>query len=96
LNQPHFVNIPPTNAVLNLTVYPIGTPVINQPTRFSPTQFGFNISGAIGVNYTVLISTNLGTTNWIALSSFLLTSNNFPIVDTHATNSQRFYRAIKN
>ena len=96
LSQPHFVNVPPTNAVLNLVVYPIGTPVISQPARFSPTQFNFNISGATNVNYTVQISTNLASTNWTTLTSFSLTSNNFPIVDTHATNRQRFYRAIKN
>ena len=28
LTAPHYVSIPPTNATLNLTVYPIGTPVL--------------------------------------------------------------------
>lgn len=40
LNSPHYVSIPPTNAVLNMVVYPIGMPFISGPGRFSPTQFG--------------------------------------------------------
>lgn len=92
----HLVSVPPTNVVLNLTVYPLGTPVINQAARYSPTQFGFNISGSVGVTYTVQISTNLASTNWFNLSSFQLTSNYFPITDTHATNGARYYRVLKN
>jgi len=96
LTAPHVVNIPPTNAVLNITVYPLGTPVISSLQRISQTQFGFNIDGATNVNYTVLVSTNLASTNWMNLLSFQLTTNPFPIVDTHATNSARFYRVQKN
>jgi hypothetical protein len=96
LNSPHFVNIPPTNAVLNLTVYPIGTPVISSPQRFSSTQFGFVIQGATNVNYTVQVSTNLASTNWVNLFSFTPTNNTFPVVDMNATNSRRFYRVQEN
>ena len=96
LNMPHYVSIPPTNAVLNMVVYPIGTPLIVGPGRFSPTQFGFSVEGAVGVNYTVQVSTNLTITNWANLTSFQLTSNFFPVVDTQATNSARFYRVQKN
>jgi len=96
LNSPHFVNVPPTNAVLNLTVYPIGTPVISSPQRFSSTQFGFVINGATNVNYTVQVSTNLASTNWVNLFSFTPTNNTFPVVDINATNSPRFYRVQKN
>jgi hypothetical protein len=96
LTGPHNVTIPPTNATLNLTVFPIGTPVLDQFQRFSATQFGFNISGATNVNYTVQVSTNLASTNWANLFSFQLTTNPFPVVDTHATNSSRFYRVQKN
>jgi len=96
LTAPHIVNIPPTNAVLNLTVYPLGTPVISSVQRFSSTQFGFNVSGALNVNYTVQVSTNLASTNWFSLFSFQLTANPFPVVDTSATNSPRFYRVQKN
>jgi hypothetical protein len=96
LTAPHVVNIPPTNAVLNLTVYPIGSPVVSSPQRFSSTQFGFIINGATNVNYTVLVSTNLASTNWSTLLSFQLTTNPFPVVDVTATNSPRFYRVQKN
>jgi len=96
LNSPHYVNVPPTNAVLNLTVYPIGTPVISSPQRYSSTQFGFVINGATNVNYTVQVSTNLASTNWVNLFSFTPTNNTFPVVDMNATNSPRFYRVQKN
>ena len=96
LTAPHVVPVPPTNAVLNLTVYPTGTPVISALQRFSSTQFGFNVSGATNVNYTVLVSTNLASTNWMNLLSFSLTTNPFPVVDVSATNKARFYRVQKN
>jgi hypothetical protein len=96
LTFPHLVNIPPTNAVLNITVYPIGTPVVGALQRYSTTQFGFVINGATNVNYTVLVSTNLASTNWATLLSFQLTTNPFPIVDVNATNSARYYRVLKN
>ena len=93
---PHNVTLPPTNAVLNLTVYQNGTPVMSQPQHISSTQFGFNINGSVGVNYTVQVSTNLAGTNWANLFSLQLTNSSFPIVDTHATTSPRFYRVQKN
>ncbi|HXS69638.1 MAG TPA: carboxypeptidase-like regulatory domain-containing protein, partial [Candidatus Polarisedimenticolia bacterium] len=96
ITGPHIVSLPPTNAVLNLTVFPTGTPFMGKPQRFSSTQFGFNINGQINVNYTVQVSTNLASTNWTTLLSLQLTNNPFPVVDVNATNSRRFYRIIKN
>ncbi len=96
LTAPHVVPVPPTNAVLNLTVYPIGTPVVASPQRLSATQFSFTVSGATNVSYTVLVSTNLASTNWLNLLSFSLTTNPFPVVDVSATNKARFYRVQKN
>ena len=90
----HTVNIPPTNAVLNITVYPVGTPLLSQPARFSPTQFGFNLSGASGSNYTIQASTNLASTNWFTVSVVNLPGNSHFIQDNQATNKQRFYRAL--
>ena len=94
--EPYNVSIPPTNAVLNLTVYQNGTPVISQPQRFSATQFGFNINGGINVNYTVQVSTNLASSNWSSLFSLQLNHSPFFVVDPNATGSQRFYRVQKN
>jgi hypothetical protein len=96
LTGPHFVSIPPTNILLNLVVYPIGTPSISSPRRYSSTQFGFTVSGATNVSYTVQTSSSVASTNWTSLFSFVLTTNPFPIIDPYATNSPRFYRVKKN
>jgi hypothetical protein len=93
---PYFVTIPPTNVVLNITVFPIGTPVISASQRFSSTQFGFVINGATNVSYTVQVSTNLASANWADLFTLSLTNSAFPVVDSHATNVARFYRILKN
>ena len=96
ITGPHIVSVPPTNAVLNLTVFPIGTPVMSAPRRFSPTQFSFMVQGLSNVTYTLQMSTNLALTNWQSLTSFQLTNNPFSVTDPNATNSRRFYRLIKN
>jgi hypothetical protein len=96
LLAPHNVSIPPTNVTLNLTVYPIGTPIINSPQRYSPTQFGFFVNGATNVSYTVQVSSSLTTPSWSTVTSFVLFTNPVPVVDTHATNSPRYYRVQKN
>jgi hypothetical protein len=92
----HVVNIPPTNAVVNIVVYPANLPLLGQPGKIPPQQINFNLYGASGFNYTVQASTNLATTNW----STLTIVSNFPgspylIQDTQATNAARFYRAFK-
>ncbi len=89
LFQPYTVTIPPTNITLNITVYTNGTPLISQPQRQSVTQFGFNVVGSVGVNYSAQVSTNLARTNWATFSTFTLTSNNFPIVDTRTPPTAR-------
>ena len=97
ITAPHVVAIPPTNAVLNITVYPPGTPFITSPQRFGTMQFGFLVNGATNVSYTVQVSTNLASTNWTPLFSLTLTTNTFqPVVDYNATNSLRYYRVLKN
>ena len=83
LLAPHNVSIPPTNVILNLTVYPIGTPIINSPQRYSPTQFGFVVNGATNVSYTVQVSTSLSAPSWSTVTSFVLFTNPVPVVDTH-------------
>lgn len=92
----HPVTVPPTNAVVNITVYPVGTPTLDLPVRQSPTQVGLTVHGALNANYTMQASTNLALTNWQSLFSFQLTTNPFPVVDTQATNAQRYYRVRKN
>ncbi len=92
----HLANIPPTNAVLNLTVYPTGASALSVPRRISPSQINLSVNGAVNTSYTLQVSTNISSTNWSSLFSFQLTSNPFPITDSQATNRQRFYRLLKN
>lgn len=91
---PHYVNVPPT-VILNITVYPLGTPVISQPRFVAPGQFGFWVSGTNSVTYTVQVSTNLASANWQNVYSFELVTNTLFITDPSATNGQRFYRIVK-
>jgi hypothetical protein len=92
----HTVSVPPTNAVLNLTVYPIGTPYISQPHRMGASQFGFNLNGAVNASYTVQVCTAPTNTNWSNLLSIQLTNSSTFITDLNATNNLRFYRILKN
>jgi len=96
ITGPHYATVPPTNAVLNLTVYPYGTPLMTSPQRVSPTQFGFMLNGAPSVNYTVQVSTNLASTNWATVFSLQLTNSSVFVTDSNATNSPRYYRVLKN
>ncbi len=93
---PYQVNIPPTNAVLNITVYPAGAAALSAPQRISPSQVNLNVNGSIFTTYTLQVSTNLSQSNWSSLFSFQLTSNPFQITDSQATNHIRFYRLLKN
>jgi hypothetical protein len=95
ITGPHIVSVPPTNVVLNLTVYPFGTPFMSIPQRVSSSQFSFNVSGAFNVGYTVQVTTNLAS-NWTTLVSFQMTNNSIPVTDQNATNKTRFYRVLKN
>jgi hypothetical protein len=92
---PYEVTIPPTNADLNITVYPLGAALLSQVSRSSPTQFTLSISGVVNQNYTLQVSTNLASTNWSSLFSFIPTNSPFQVIDRTATNSPRFYRAVK-
>lgn len=92
----HIVNIPPTNAVVNIVVYPSNLPLLSQPGRVSPSQFNLNLYGANGFNYTVQASTNLATTNWSTITIVSnLPGNPYLIQDFQATNPARFYRAFQ-
>ena len=91
-----FVTIANNNGTAYFTAYQLNQPVLSQPEILASGQIGFYLSGAVGSNYTIRVSTNLAlpTSSW---SSFLVT--NLPtspvfIEDTHATNKQLFYRAV--
>ena len=93
----HFVVIPPTNAVVNLAVYPASEPLFGQATRVGSSQFNFNLYGANGQNYTLQMSTNLSSTNnWhtvLVISN--LPSSPYLLQDDWATNGAGFFRAFQ-
>ena len=89
----HLVTVPPTNAVLNLTLYPYGTPFLSSPVRAGST-FAFMLSGASGTNYTILTTTNLASGNW---SPFMVVhlDLNYTNIQDQITNTMRFYRVLR-
>lgn len=74
---------------------------INSPTPPRMTnamklgnQFQFNVNASQGQNYTIQVSTNLGSTNWLSILVTNPTMNSFFISDPNATNPARFYRVL--
>lgn len=96
LYGPYSVAIPPTNAVLNITVYTNGSSALGQAQFIPPQQISFNAVGSPMTSYTLQYSTNLAA-GWSPLYSFQIT-NNSPVLitDPNATNGTRFYRLQKN
>jgi hypothetical protein len=95
--QNHGISIPPTNGVVNLTVYPANLPQFGQPVHVSGSQFNVNLYGANNNNYTVQANTNLAMTNhWATILVISnLPSSPYLIQDFQATNGSRFYRAFQ-
>ena len=90
------VTITNNNGVANFIVILAGQPVLSQPTFLASGQIGFYLSGAVGSNYTIRASTNVTTpsSTWpVFLITNLVVSPAF-ILDGHATNQQRFFRAF--
>jgi hypothetical protein len=77
------------------TVFNLATasaaPKLSQPARLSATQFRFLLTGLAGQYYTIQKSTNLSSTNW---SDLLVTNTPAMVIDSSATNSKAFYRAL--
>jgi hypothetical protein len=92
-----FANAETTFALGTISATPVlsPTPVLSQPARVSPTQFGFNLRGVPGSNYTILTTTNLSApiSNWLTLRVTNLPAPSVFILDNQATNKQRFYGA---
>ncbi len=81
-----------TNKVLSITINP--KPVLSALNRLT-NQFRMLLTGASNQNYTVLSSTNLSLSNWTSLYvTNSAATNSFIILDSHATNSARFYRVL--
>ena len=79
-----------TTKVLSIIIYP--QPTISSPAVFSGNNFQMTVKGPANQNYTVQMSSNLASTNWIPLLTTNPASGSFLFNDPNATNGQRFYR----
>ncbi len=83
-------NFVTADKVLGIIINP--KPVLSLPTWIT-NRAQMRITGASNQSYTVQMSTNLSSTNWISLfTTNNTTTNSFIVTDPAATNKQRFYR----
>ena len=81
-----------TNKVFAIIVNP--DPVLGLPF-WQTNRLSMLLNAASNQNYTLLMSTNLASTNWISiLVTNKTTANSYLIVDPNATNRQRYYRVL--
>lgn len=85
------------NAAIYGTIIPKSTelPRLDVAGPLTGTQFPLRLTGTPGINYTIQAGTNLGLNNWTTLVTNSPISVTFNFTDTHATNANRFYRAVK-
>jgi len=80
------ISWPLTNGLASVPAT-LGAPALN-----ASGQFQFTVTGTIGSNYIVQVSTNLGTGNWLPLQT---NDAPFSFVETNSSSyPQRFYRAL--
>jgi hypothetical protein len=85
----------------NAGIYGVFLPASTTPpqfwsgTTYSNQQCALTLTGTPGINYAIQMATNLAVPNWTALVTNSPTNGAFPFTDTAATNSSRFYRAVK-
>jgi plastocyanin len=83
-----------TNAITISVVTPVPL-TLGAPAQLSPTSFQFNYSANVGLSYIVQQSTNLASTNWIAILTNTATSNPVTFVDSNAIANPGFYRVVR-
>ena len=64
------------------------------PTFLSNSQFQMTVNDSADQSYTVQMSTNLSSTNWVSLWVTNSSSTSFVFTDINATNRERFYRVM--
>jgi len=79
---------------VNFVVPAANFPGLSAPQRLSNSQFQFLLQVTAGQTYTIQASTDLNAGNWLCLLVTNAPSNLITIVDSHATNRSRFYRAL--
>jgi len=79
---------------LNFVVTRTNFPTLTSPVHISSSQFQFLLNGLAGRSYTIQTVTNLEDTSWLALLTTNVPCTSVFILDSQATNNQRFYRAL--
>jgi len=80
---------------LNYVVTRTNWPGLQTPLYLSSRQFQFLLSGLAGQNYTIQGATNLSTSDyWQVVLTTNIPCDTAVVLDPHATNNARFYRAI--
>jgi hypothetical protein len=69
-----------------------GPPVVFAPAHLANGSFQMTVGGYAGHNYTVQMTTNLASTNWIPLLVTNPVNGSFLFQDGSATNPARYYR----
>jgi hypothetical protein len=69
-------------------------PILNSAAYLSGGKFQIQFFGIAGKNYTLQMSTNLASTNWISILITNAPGGFMSIMDPHATNIGRYYRIM--
>jgi len=81
---------------INLTILAAASvppPAIGPAARLPGGQFQFLLTGAANQNYTILMSTNLRSSDWTTLFvTNNATTNSYNVIDGNPAGSERFYR----
>jgi len=85
--------VKPLTLLVNTNSSPIH-PVLNSASFFTGGQFQIQFTGIAGQNYTLQMSTNLSSTNWLSILITNAPGGPLSITDPNATNAGRFYRIM--
>jgi pectin methylesterase-like acyl-CoA thioesterase len=85
-------NLSATNS-FSVTVNPLSQPSILAPS-YEAGQFSLSVSGEVGPDYALQVSTNLASGLWTTLLESNSPPSPFTFTDTNAINSQQYYRIV--
>jgi pectin methylesterase-like acyl-CoA thioesterase len=85
-------NLSATNS-FSIIVNPLTQPNITAPV-YSNGQFSMSVTGQVGPDYALQMSTNLSGYNWVTLLRTNSPPSPFTFTDTNAAGPQQFYRII--
>ena len=85
-------NLSATNS-FNIIVNPLPQPTISAPA-YSNGQFSLSVTGLVGPDYALQVSTNLAGGAWVTLLRSNSPPSPFTFTDTNAIGAQQFYRII--